>query len=123
MVARVSLCRKRWTVEPPRRGHAAPAETRGTRTMIEPGKKKGTIRVCYRADNHEKDVRLAGDFNNWAPIKMSRQRTGIFVSSLTVPPGKYQYKFVVDGQWVVDKENPQTLANPFGTANSVAVVE
>ena len=85
--------------------------------------KKSRIRFCCTTSDSAKDVRVAGDFNNWSPIRMIKQRPGVYVASVTVPPGQYQYKFLIDGQWVADQQNPLTRANPFGTANSVCNVE
>jgi len=37
-------------------------------------------------------------------------------------PGLYAYKFLVDGQWVNDPNNPRTVANQFGSLNNVIEV-
>ena len=36
-------------------------------------------------------------------------------------PGTYQYKFVVDGDWIVDPGNPTTAHDGRGNTNSVMV--
>ena len=38
-------------------------------------------------------------------------------------PGRYEYNFVVDGNWVEDMLCSEMVPNPFGTRNSVIVVE
>jgi hypothetical protein len=38
-------------------------------------------------------------------------------------PGRYQYKFLVDGEWIVDPAASQNVANAFGTLNSVLEVK
>jgi hypothetical protein len=38
---------------------------------------------------------------------------------LALPPGLYQYKFVVDGQWLPDPNAHAFAPNGFGTVNSV----
>jgi hypothetical protein len=40
-------------------------------------------------------------------------------------PGRYEYKFVVDGGaiWLDDKGNPEGVPDPYGGRNSVVVVE
>jgi hypothetical protein len=37
-------------------------------------------------------------------------------------PGKYQYKFVIDGQWEQDTSNPDTAPDGFGGLNSVITI-
>jgi hypothetical protein len=68
-------------------------------------------------------VCVAGSFNEWKPERtpLSRVDDGRWVGSLTVPPGRHEYLFVVDGQWVPDPNAAETVANPFGGKNSVLV--
>ncbi|QHT67037.1 FtsX-like permease family protein [Rhodocytophaga rosea] len=52
-------------------------------------------------------VLLAGNFNGWNPNENPMQREGNeWVARLNLVPGKYSYKFVVNGNWVNDKDNP-----------------
>ena len=70
-------------------------------------------------------VAVAGSFNDWDPAAapMSRQKdTNIYQTELVLPPGEYEYKFVVDGEWLLDEANPSFYPNDFGTLNSVLVV-
>jgi len=90
--------------------------------MYETGKKKGTIRFQWDALNGTHTVSVAGDFNQWQPVSLRRQR-GRFVAVLPVPgEGRYEYKFLVNGQWRLDPDNVSQTANPYGTLNSVAVL-
>lgn len=70
-------------------------------------------------------VAVAGDFNNWKPER-TPLRPGpdgqTLEHRMVCPPGMYQYRVVVDGQWMPDPFNPHTAANPFGGSNSVAIV-
>ncbi len=67
------------------------------------------------------EVILLGDFNNWSPKKhpLKRDGNGTWNKAVMLPPGKYEYKFLVDGQWEEDPHNEQTCPNCFGTHNSV----
>jgi len=72
-----------------------------------------------------KQVGIAGDFNNWNPSStpMSRHvELGVWQACIPIPPGRYRYRLVVDGQWVKDPYNPETETNPFGELNSVLEV-
>jgi chromosome partitioning protein len=67
-------------------------------------------------------VQIAGDFNNWQPEHTQMQKvgqSGVWQTRLTLPSGRYRYRFVVDGQWQQDPYNEQTEMNPYGEYNSV----
>jgi 1,4-alpha-glucan branching enzyme len=67
------------------------------------------------------EVILMGDFNNWNPKKhvMKRDNNGVWNRTVLLPPGNYQYKFLVDGQWKEDPKNNQTCLNCFGSYNNI----
>lgn len=71
-----------------------------------------------------KEVYVAGSFNGWVPQKspLSPTGNGRWVGDLAVGPGRYEYLFVVDGQWLPDPNARETVDNPFGGKNSVLVV-
>jgi len=68
-----------------------------------------------------KEVILMGDFNNWSKKKhpMKSYNNGMWNKSVMIPPGRYEYKFLVDRQWKEDPQNDQTCLNCFGTYNNV----
>ena len=67
------------------------------------------------------EVILMGDFNNWNPKKhvMKQNKNGVWNTVVSLPPGSYQYKFLVDGQWREDPKNHQTCLNCFGSYNNI----
>jgi hypothetical protein len=69
-------------------------------------------------------VCVAGSFNEWKPetAPLSPAGNGRWVGDLVVKPGRYEYLFVVDGQWVPDPNAKEAVANPFGGHNSVLFV-
>ena len=71
------------------------------------------------------EVILMGDFNNWNPKKhpMKNDGSGTWNKTVVISPGKYEYKFFVDGEWKKDPRNGQTCSNCFGTQNSVLNLE
>jgi len=79
-------------------------------------------------DEGATDVRIAGDFNGWIPDKGVRsliESNGpvrVWTKILQLPPGTYQYRYVVDGEWREDPENPEIISGPEGDHNSVLVV-
>lgn len=68
-----------------------------------------------------REVMLAGDFNNWdyknTPLK--KDKSSLWKKELSLKPGKYEYKFVVDGNWISDPSNNNKICNSFGSENSV----
>jgi len=79
-------------------------------------------------DQRASDVRIAGDFNGWVPDKGVRSlieaegETRIWTKILQLAPGRYQYRYVVDGEWREDPDNPEGVASQVGGRNSVLVV-
>jgi 1,4-alpha-glucan branching enzyme len=69
-------------------------------------------------------VWLCGEFNGWSAhsTPMHRESDGHWTTTVKLKPGRYEYKFVVDGQWVPDPRSRETVVNPHGTLNSVVVV-
>ena len=69
-------------------------------------------------------VSLCGDFNGWSPIStpLNQKEGGRWETLLTLAPGRYQYKFVVDGQWLHDPAAKTNVPNPHGSLNSVLEV-
>ena len=68
-----------------------------------------------------KEVLLLGDFNNWNPITppMKNDGNGTWHKTVMLLPGKYEYKFIIDGEWKEDPRNDHACRNGFGTQNSV----
>ena len=81
--------------------------------------------VIYHTFPEAKSVSVAGSFNDWKPTAGSLQDRwcDIWRVDLTLKPGRYEYRFVVDGKWADDTINPNRVQNPFGSYNSVLVVK
>lgn len=47
---------------------------------------------------------------------------GRWVKQLALLPGHYEYRFVVDGQWMDDPKAQACVSNPHGGVNAVLVV-
>jgi hypothetical protein len=82
-------------------------------------------RVCLELIKPDaQKVFVAGSFNGWKPEKtpLVRQGNGSWVGDLTISPGRYEYLFVADGQWLPDPKAKESVQNPYGGKNSVLVV-
>ena len=75
-------------------------------------------------DARAKEVSLLGDFNNWdaAATPMQRDKDGIWKSTLILPSGRYEFKFLVDGRWREASKAEPSVPNSFGTLNNVLVI-
>ncbi len=73
-----------------------------------------------------KSVSVAGTFNNWNPNAnpmSDDDGDGTWEITLYLPPGEYQYKFVVNGeQWLPDPKAEKFVDDGFGGKNSVLIV-
>ena len=45
-----------------------------------------------------------------------------WVAKLPLLPGRYRYRFIVDGQWLTDPHNEKTEVNEYGELNNVVEV-
>ncbi len=66
-------------------------------------------------------VHVTGTFCDWQTnfCALKRGREGIWRASLALPPGRYEYRFLVDGEWRDDPTCTERVPNPFGTENCV----
>jgi 1,4-alpha-glucan branching enzyme len=89
--------------------------------MFSKGQKQGTFKFSVKA-NGSKKVAVAGDFTKWQPVEMRKQKDGSYSATVPLAAGSHEYKFILDGQWVVDPDNNAWSLNPYGTLNSVVQV-
>ena len=54
---------------------------------------------------------------------LDKKNEGVYTASIKLAPGRYEYKFVIDGTWCADPENLDFVRNEHGTLNSVVVVK
>jgi 1,4-alpha-glucan branching enzyme len=84
-------------------------------------------RVTFEVSaNPGSSVYLAGTFNNWDSQRhqlKDARKNGKYAITLMLPKGEYEYKFVVNGNWVVDPECQDWTRNSLGTLNSIRKVD
>lgn len=83
-----------------------------------------TVKFSYTAP-HAKSVAVAGSFNKWSatahPMKKNAKEQ--WNCSLKLAPGRYEYRFVVNGnEWVNDPAAKECCPNPLGGQNCVVHV-
>lgn len=77
------------------------------------------IRFAIPNQNYHQ-LAIAGEFNDWnAQSFLLRLEQGNWVGEISLMPGNYQYKLVINNQhWILDPEN-ETVPTPHGEANSL----
>ncbi|MBT8407507.1 MAG: glycogen-binding domain-containing protein [Deltaproteobacteria bacterium] len=89
-------------------------------------KKTQRRRIAFKLEAPEaKEAILVGDFNSWDLKKhtMKKDKKGRWTKMVTLAPGGYEYKFLIDGEWQNDPNNDQVVHNSFGTLNNHLTVE
>ena len=71
-----------------------------------------------------KDVSLVGNFNQWnsQANPMKKDKKGMWKVTLSLEPGRYEYRLIVDGNWENDPSCSGHVANEFGGENYVRIV-
>lgn len=71
-----------------------------------------------------KTVCLMGSFNQWndKTHAMKKDTDGIWRKSIMAVPGRYEYRYLVDGKWENDPANNNCCPNEYGTCNNVIEV-
>ena len=69
-------------------------------------------------------VSLAGDFNAWdaSRLPMKKDKHGTWKAIVSLEPGRYEYRFWVDGAWCDDPHAQERVSNPFGSNNCIKIV-
>lgn len=83
----------------------------------------GNVSFKLKGHKNAKEVILTGSFNQWNEKSIKMVRSGSdWKIRLKMPPGIYEYKFIVDGHWTEDPENAFKVENQHGTYNSILSV-
>lgn len=80
------------------------------------------VQVELELAQEARSVAVAGDFNGWAvdASRMTRGPDGVWRIRLALPPGRYQYVFIVDDeQWIADPHSTTVVDNGYSGTNSV----
>ena len=65
---------------------------------------------------HADEVRLTGDFIDWDEegMEMKRDKAGTWSTTISLEPGEYMYKFIVDGKWIPDPDMEERVPDGKG---------
>lgn len=78
------------------------------------------VTFFLRNNKNAGGVMLAGSFNDWNPDALAMTQTDSgWIAKVKLGPGKYWYKFIVDGSWMIDNDNQLKENDGQGNINSV----
>lgn len=78
--------------------------------------------TVFKWESGGKSVFIAGSYDNWkSKIPMVKSH-GDFYTIIELPEGKHQYKFLVDGTWQCDPNEP-VMDNDLGSQNNCVDVK
>jgi subtilisin family serine protease len=102
----------------------ARGESHGARGEEAPARREDGGLVLRFHDDAAREVSVAGDFTDWAPVPMARTGDGDWRLDVPTPaPGRYRYKLVLDGnRWIPDPVNAAREPDPYGGLNSILIV-
>ncbi len=91
--------------------------------MAKTGTEKKKVTFSLYAPNAGKVV-VTGSFCDWdvSAHQMKKDEKGVFKKTISLSPGRYEYRFIVDGQWENDPENLNRCINSYGTENNILEV-
>ena len=93
---------------------------------VKENKKRTLRKVPFKLLAPEaQNVSLAGVFNNWDLNShlLKKDSKGMWKIVIDLMPGRYEYRFLVDGQWKNDHKCTDLVANPFGTENCILTLK
>ncbi|HEX7177670.1 MAG TPA: DUF3471 domain-containing protein [Pyrinomonadaceae bacterium] len=100
------------------------AEYTAARVRLPPPSTSGNTTFRLKGHPGAQVVALAGAFNNWNQSQFLFGREGDeWVCRIDLEPGRYGYKFIVDGNWLLDPSNPETEEDAAGNINNVLEVK
>jgi hypothetical protein len=98
---------------------SAPAATKTAASLSSPS--QGVLFILPAPE--AKTVSIVGSFSEWEPLPLSDDdRDGIWTADLPLPPGRYEYAFIIDGRWLGQDPSADEYIRSFGEYSSVRYV-
>ena len=114
------------TPTPPAAGPPAAAPQAEPITKEQPVRTQPLRRTVRFEANipNARSVSVVGNFNDWKPGATPLASIGgtTWFRDLSLVPGRYEYRFVVDGKWVDPPHANAYVPNPHGGRNAVVVI-
>jgi len=98
---------------------AKPAAKSATAKKAAPKGKASDVEFKVFAPDSS-SVAIAGDFSDWKPVALKKDKTGNWSGKIKLSSGAHQYKIIFNGQyWETDSSNPERVPDGRGGENSV----
>mgnify|MGYP001767302650 CR=1 FL=1 len=70
-------------------------------------------------------VTVAGSFNKWdmTGSALRKSKDGNWKGTVKLKPGRYEYRFLIDGRWENDQKSVPCVMNDQGTYNCIIEVK
>ena len=95
-----------------------------TKLVLPPPSLKGNTTFRLKGHPDARIVAVAGNFNDWNQSQFLFAKEGDeWVCRIDLLPGRYLYKFIVDGNWITDPSNTSDEDDGNGNINSVLIVK
>jgi 1,4-alpha-glucan branching enzyme len=110
-------------------------ESKEKQKKIEKQVKKQTKKTVQKSADRKFEFKLyapeaiqvfvAGEFNNWdtESLPLKKSKDGMWKTKVALSPGRYEYRYLVDGSWAQDIPEAELTPNPFGTYNIILKVD
>lgn len=82
----------------------------------------GEVLFRYIGTGTTTDVKVNGDFSNESDIPLVHVGQNVWELQVTLPPGEYNYGFIVNHRWMADPLNPKKTIDDFGRTFSILKV-
>lgn len=71
------------------------------------------------------EVCLAGTFNQWQDkdLFLKKDKTGYWSVAIPLGAGRYEYRYIVDGNWTNAQDQAECVPNDHGTWNTVLQIQ
>lgn len=84
----------------------------------------GHVRIVFELPSSvwANQIKLQGEFNNWSEVgePLCQERDGHWRTAIDLPAGKsYEFRYLVDGQHLVDIRADGLSDDPMGIQNSI----
>lgn len=88
---------------------------------------KGTNRKRRHQFRYEasdaNSVRVTGSFCDWTDgYALKKDKNGVWKGLVSLSPGRYEYRFLVDGEWRDDPKAQERVPNAYGGENAIVEV-
>lgn len=91
--------------------------------QLQPTLAGGSGLLFVMAYPEAQSVAIAGDFTNWNQVPLQRGPDGVWSARIQLPPGRYEYAFIVNGtRWLPDPRASQIVRSYGNDFNSVIYV-